>query len=129
VSRVLLVDDDPGVRDATMFLLEQWGHEVRSAGDGASALLIARAWQPHVVLLDIGLPGMDGFSVAESLRREPLPVAARLIAISALYREDDAGLLAAAGIDQILRKPLDTRFLRSLLGATVSGTAAGLRGT
>ena len=120
MSRVLLVDDNPDVRDATAFLLEQWGHEVRSAGEGESALLIARLWRPQVVLLDIGLPGMDGFGVAQSLRREALPGSPRIIAISAMYREDDAGLLAAAGIDQLLRKPLDTSFLRSLLGTTAA---------
>ena len=119
MSRILLVDDNPDVRRATAFLLEQWGHEVRLAAEGNAALLIARAWQPDVVLLDIGLPGMDGFSVAQSLRREALPRSPRVIAISALYRPDDAKLLAAAGVDQLLRKPLDVSFLRSLLGAAV----------
>ena len=116
MSRVLVVDDNPDVRRATAFLLERWGHEVRSVGDGASALLVARVWHPHVVLLDIGLPGMDGFRVADALRRESLPGSPRIIAISAFYREDDARLLADAGIDQLLRKPLDASFLRSLLG-------------
>jgi CheY-like chemotaxis protein len=117
MSRILVVDDNPDVRHATGFLLEQWGHEVRVAGEGESALRIARAWQPDFVLLDIGLPGMDGFRVAASLRGEGGLQRPRIIAVSALYREGDEASLAAAGVDQLLRKPLDIAFLRSLLGA------------
>jgi CheY-like chemotaxis protein len=68
------------------------------------------------VLLDLGLPGMDGFEVATLLRREPAP-GCRIIAMSALYRSDDEARLAVAGIDQMLRKPLDVAFLKSLLGS------------
>lgn len=116
MSRILLVDDNRDSLDAIALLLEQWGHQVRRAGDGPSALLISRAWQPEIVLLDIGLPGMDGFHVAASLRRDAARESPRIIAMTALYHADDEAQLAPAGIDQLLRKPLDADFLRSLFG-------------
>ena len=116
MTRILLVDDNADALQPTAALLELWGHDVRMAADGASALRVVRAWRPQLVLLDIGLPGMDGFELAAALRREPELASCRLIAMSALYREADDACLAAAGIDQLLRKPLDPGFLRSLLG-------------
>jgi len=116
MSRVLLVDDNVDAVEATALVLSDWGHQVRIAADGRTALFVARAWRPQVLLLDIGLPGMDGFAVAAALRQEPAVSACRIIAVSALHHEGDDATLAAAGIDQFLRKPLDLAFLRSLLG-------------
>src|SRR5688500_4095805 len=116
MSRILLVDDDPWVREATALVLAHWGHEVRMAADGQAALLIARAWRPDLVLLDIGLPGMDGFQVAAAWRLEPLLSSCRIIAVSGLYREGDDARLADIGIDQLLSKPVNLAFLGSLLG-------------
>ena len=119
MSRILLVDDNVDAMQSTALLLAQWGHEVKVASDGPSAIAAARIWQPQLVLLDIGLPGMDGVQVAEALRREP-GLGRRVIAMSALYREYDNARLAAAGVDQLLRKPLDISFLRSLLRPKVA---------
>ena len=116
MSRVLLVDDNLGAVHAAAQLLERWGHEVQVAVDGPSAILAARQWHPDVVLLDIGLPGMDGFQVASILCRDPALSSCRIIAVSALYRGDDDARLAAAGVHQMIRKPLDLAFLRSFLG-------------
>ena len=115
MSRVLLVDDNLGAVQAAALVLARWGHEVQVAGDGPAAILAARKWHPHVVLLDIGLPGMDGFQVASILRSDPALRSCRIIGLSALYREDDDARLAAAGLDQLIRKPLDLAFLRSFL--------------
>ena len=117
MARILVVDDNADSLVPTAALLEVWGHDVRMAADAASALRLARAWRPQIVFLDIGLPGMDGFQLAAALRREPGLAACRIVAMSALYREDDEASLATAGIDQLLRKPLDPAFLLSLLGA------------
>lgn len=116
MRRILLIDDNARLVEPTAALLELHGHEVRVACDGPAAIAIARTWRPNLVLLDIGLPGMDGFAVAEALRQEPALRSCRIIAMSALYREDDDARLAAAGVDQLLRKPLDPSFLRSLVG-------------
>lgn len=116
MTRILVVDDNADAAEGTAILLRQWGHEVRVVSDGAAGVHAARSFRPHLVLLDIGLPGLDGFQVAAALRTEPALSACRIIAISALYRDGDDRSLAAAGIDQLLRKPLDPAFLRSLLG-------------
>jgi two-component system CheB/CheR fusion protein len=119
VSRILLVDDNTPAMQATACVLTHWGHEVQVAPDGLSAIVAARKWHPQFVLLDIGLPGMDGFQVAAILHRDPAP-SCRIIAMSALYREGDDVRLAAAGIDQMLRKPLDVSFLKSLFGSATN---------
>jgi two-component system, chemotaxis family, sensor kinase Cph1 len=116
MSRILLVDDNLDAVEATALVLLNWGHQVRIAADGQAALLAVRAWRPQLLLLDIGLPGMDGFGVAAALREEPGVSSCRIIAVSALHHEGDGARLAAAGIDQFLRKPLDLAFLHSLLG-------------
>ncbi|HJT62074.1 MAG TPA: response regulator [Burkholderiales bacterium] len=116
MMRILIVDDNASAAHATAALLVQWGHEVRLALDGASAIAAARAWRPQLVLLDIGLPGMDGFDVAATLRLEPALAACRIIAMSGLCRTGDSGHVAEAGIELLLAKPLDIAFLRSLVG-------------
>lgn len=116
MSRILLVDDNPGAVDASAFLLRLWGHDVRTAADGESALRIARAWLPDVVLLDLGLPGLDGIQVAAALRQEPALGRCRIVAMSALFREDDEARLARSGVVQMIRKPVEAAFLRSLVG-------------
>jgi CheY-like chemotaxis protein len=115
MMRILIVDDNASTAQATATLLGQWGHEVRVALEGASAIATARGWRPQLVLLDIGLPGMDGFAVAAILRQEPALAACRIIAVSGLYRAGDAEHLVEAGVDQLIAKPLDIAFLRSLL--------------
>ena len=129
MARILLVDDNQDALQPTAALLALWGHDARVAADGASALRLARAWRPQLVLLDIGLPGMDGFQLAAALRQEPALASCRIIAMSALYRATDDACLAAAGIDQLLRKPLDPAFLRSLLGAQTHISSAPAPGT
>ena len=114
--RVLVVDDNPEAARALAALLELWGHQVFIAHDGRAALEQVRRLQPHVVLLDIGLPGMDGFEVAAQLRREPGQRSIRVISMSGLSREDDVLRALESGVDQHLSKPVETQFLRSLLG-------------
>ena len=67
---MLVVEDQPALSRVTVALLEKLGHEVRAAADGPEALLAVREYNPEVVLLDIGLPGMDGYEVARCLRSE-----------------------------------------------------------
>lgn len=115
MSRVLLVDDDRAVLEATALALSRWGHHVRVAADGQAALLAGRAWRPDFVLLDIGSPGLDGFQVAAAWRQDPMLNACHIIAVSGLYREGDEARLAALGIDRLLSKPVNLAFLGSLL--------------
>ena len=115
-KRILVVDDNVQAASALAALLELWGHEVFIAHDGPAALEQVRRLHPEVVLLDIGLPGMDGFEVAAALRREPAQGPMRVISMSGMSREGDFLRALESGVDQHLSKPVEMVFLRSLLG-------------
>jgi signal transduction histidine kinase/CheY-like chemotaxis protein len=104
--RVLVVDDNADARDAMQFLLEDDGHEVRSAGDGPGALEEARSFQPQVVLLDIGLPGMDGYEVSRALRAVAGCERALIVAVSGYGQAEDRARSRVAGFDEHLLKPV-----------------------
>jgi signal transduction histidine kinase/CHASE1-domain containing sensor protein/CheY-like chemotaxis protein len=120
-GRVLVVDDNV---DAAMTLAEAVrldGHEVRIAHDGNAALQEAAAFAPEVVLLDIGLPGMDGYDVVRRLRQLPQAAGALIVALTGFGQESDRRRALAAGFDDHLVKPVDletvTAVLRRRLGA------------
>jgi CheY-like chemotaxis protein len=111
---VLVVEDHPDVAKSTADILRLDGHHVRLAPHGLAALEAARAEEPDVVLLDIGLPEMDGYEVARHLaascHRKPY-----LIAVTGYAAEADRRRSAAAGIDLHLAKPADPERLLSIL--------------
>ena len=113
--RVLLVEDDQNTRDATAAWLSHLGHEVHMAADGRAALEVAEAIRPHVVLLDIGLAGMDGWEVARQLRKDPSATGPYIIAVTGYGQEDDRRRSAEAGIDLHLVKPVDPLELQEIL--------------
>jgi CheY-like chemotaxis protein len=113
--RLLVVDDNKDAAESMSMLLEMWGHEVAFAYDGPSALETAEQWRPEAVFLDIGLPGMDGYQVAERLRELPQAKDAVLIAITGYGQDDDRLRSRRAGIDHHLVKPVAPDALRSLI--------------
>jgi CheY-like chemotaxis protein len=113
--RVLVVDDCEDTRDSLAILLRAWGHEARLAPDGPSALESYREFRPDVVLLDIGLPRMDGWEVARRLREQEGGHAVLLVALTGYAREDDQALSRQAGFDAHLSKPADLLELQRLL--------------
>ncbi|HEU5443871.1 MAG TPA: response regulator [Steroidobacteraceae bacterium] len=113
--RLLVVDDNKDAAESMSMLLEMWGHEVAFAYDGPSALETAQQWRPEAVFLDIGLPGMDGYEVAERLRELPQAKDAVLIAITGYGQDDDLARSRQAGIDHHLVKPVAPDALRSLI--------------
>jgi CheY-like chemotaxis protein len=113
--RLLVVDDNRDAAESMSMLLQLWGHDVVFAYDGPSALETAEQWQPEAVFLDIGLPGMDGYEVAERLRELPHAKGAILIAITGYGQDDDRLRSQRAGIDHHLVKPVAPDALRSLI--------------
>jgi signal transduction histidine kinase len=114
-SRILVVDDLAASAETLMTLLEMEGFEVRVAHEGQDALRIAREFRPQVVLLDIGLPGMNGFEVAHGLRSQPESQGALLIALTG-YGEAESRLRSAqAGFDFHMVKPADVNLLLAML--------------
>jgi CheY-like chemotaxis protein len=110
--RTLVVDDSVDAANALSRLLTMVGHEVRTAYDGRSALAAALAFQPEVVILDIGLPDMGGYALAERLRAVEGLAEAVFIALSGA--EVDAEQARRAGIDHRLLKPAALQDLLSL---------------
>jgi CheY-like chemotaxis protein len=96
-------------------LLEYFGYDVEATHDGSSAIEAACEWRPEFVLLDIGLPGMDGYRVAERLRREESCKNTVVIAVTGYGQEEDRARSCAVGIDHHVVKPVDYDALLSLL--------------
>lgn len=113
--RVLVVDDNLDAADSLGTLLEVLGEDVRVAYDGHSALDVAAGFRPHLVLLDLSMPSLDGFEVARRLRARPEGKPALLVALTALDREADRRNSWAAGFDSHLVKPVDIGVLRAML--------------
>jgi CheY-like chemotaxis protein len=116
VHRVLVLDDNVDAAESLGLLLALAGHAVHVAHDGPSAITAARAQHPDVVLLDIGLPGMDGYAVARELRQLEGMETAMLIAVSGFEQDSDRLHSREAGIDRHLVKPIDPAELQILLG-------------
>jgi CheY-like chemotaxis protein len=112
--RVVVVDDNVDAAESLADLIRLLDHEVRVAHDGQSGLAAVRAFSPDVVLLDIGLPGMDGFEVARRLRADPGPQA-MLVAVSGYGRDEDRRLAAEAGMAHHFVKPIQFSSLQLLL--------------
>ncbi|OQX02633.1 MAG: hypothetical protein BWK73_42110 [Thiothrix lacustris] len=115
-QRILLVDDNPDVADSMVMLLTIFGHEVLLAHDGRQAVEVALRERPAVVLLDIGLPGMDGYQACRAMRNGGLSDTL-IVAMTGYGQEDDRRKAAEAGFDQHMPKPVDIQALEDLLAA------------
>ena len=114
--RVLVVEDNVDSADAMQMLLEGMGHSVTVVNDGADALQVAKEVRPDVVLLDIGLPGVDGYELAKRLRDAPETHAAHLVAVTGYGQQKDRARSLQAGFDMHLVKPVDPARLREVVG-------------
>jgi two-component system OmpR family response regulator len=111
-NRILVIDDNRDAADSLAILLRFWGYEVRAAYSGPEGLEAARAFKPSCILSDIGLPGMDGYHLAEALRQDESLSKTPLIALSAYAEPDKA---KKAGFDEHFVKPADLLALQDLL--------------
>jgi PAS domain S-box-containing protein len=127
-ARIVLVDDNADVAESLSMLLELLGHRVRVAVDGPSALELARTAVPDVMLIDIGLPGMDGYEVARRVRRDPALGGVALIALTGYGRDEDRERARDAGFDHHLVKPVDPHLLEGLVARlpSVAGASPGV---
>jgi CheY-like chemotaxis protein len=116
--RVLVVDDNVDAAEGLARLLRLHEHEVRVAFTGPAALDVAVAFRSEAIVLDIGLPGMDGYEVARALRSSPETRAVLLIAVSGYGQEEDRRAAMGAGFDYHLTKPIDYLTLEKLLPAS-----------
>lgn len=113
--RLLIADDNRDAAESLALLMELDGHTVHTACDGHDALAMARSLQPDVAILDIGMPGMDGNTVARSIR-EAMPEQRMLIvAVTGRAHDDDRARSRAAGFDEYFTKPVALGTLMSLI--------------
>ena len=115
LRRVLVVDDNHDAADSLGMLLEFLGAEVRVVHDGYSALEAMKAFKPAVVLLDLGMPGMNGLEVARRVREDPHARGTTLVALTGWGQREDRRRTSEAGFDYHLVKPADVGTLQSIL--------------
>ena len=105
-ARILVVDDEPAIREYEASLLSELGHEVLAAADGTEALELARTKQPHLILLDIMMPELSGIEVCRQLRADPRTRDIRVIVVSAVEAKRALEESIIAGADDFLAKPI-----------------------
>jgi CheY-like chemotaxis protein len=113
--RVLVVDDNVDAAESTAAFLRLEGHEVKAVHDGLQALASLKVFDPHVVVLDIGLPGLDGYAVARQLRERGDTSHVLLIALTGYGQKEDRARAAAAGFDYHYVKPADPREIQAAI--------------
>jgi CheY-like chemotaxis protein len=111
--RVLIVEDHDDARESLRLMLELAGHDVETAGDGPSGLETLLSYRPDVALIDVGLPGIDGYDVAR--RARPLVPETFLVALTGYGQADDQRKARDAGFDVHITKPVDPDRLERLL--------------
>jgi CheY-like chemotaxis protein len=113
--RLLIVDDNRDFVASLAALLEEFGHDVRVAADGESGIALATEQIPDAVLLDIGLPGINGYEVARLLRGSPALASVTLVGLSGYSQEEDRRRAREAGFDHYLVKPIDAAELINII--------------
>jgi CheY-like chemotaxis protein len=118
--RVLIVDDCPDTTRSLSVLAHLWGHETRVANDGARAIEEAAGFRPDVVLLDLGMPRLNGYEAARLLRNTPGLEAVMIVAVTGHGRPEDRAKATQAGFDYFMLKPFSLESLEQLLAARAS---------
>lgn len=116
-ERVLVVDDNEDTAELLAEVLVRRGCEVQSAHDGETALELAKSFRPRLVLLDLGLPGMDGYEVVRRLRSEPSSTRVLVVAFTGYAQKSERERTREAGFDAHLVKPFDVSRLLEMLSA------------
>jgi CheY-like chemotaxis protein/nitrogen-specific signal transduction histidine kinase len=126
-ARILIVDDNRDGAQGLALMLDLEGHDVRTAADGLEALEIAEEFRPNVVLLDIGMPGIDGYETARRMRARPWGASVLLCAQTGWGQEDDKRRARNAGFDRHLVKPVDPEELNRILAEVCHHTPRPVR--
>jgi signal transduction histidine kinase len=116
-KRILVVDDNEDAASMLASVLSAYGHDVRTAPDGPTALILVDGWRPEVAVLDLGLPVMDGYELARRLAARYVPAGIRLIAVSGYGQEQDRSQSAEAGFAAHIVKPVDIEQLETVIHA------------
>jgi CheY-like chemotaxis protein len=121
---ILIIEDDDGQREALSHRLTKLGYEVRLAERGCEGLSMARQDPPHLVLLDLRLPDVEGFTLGEQLADDPVTCGVPVIALSGMERPDIIRRTRAAGCHYFVRKPYDPNALLVLIRSAIEESRA-----
>lgn len=117
----MVVEDTTDISEVLIGLLEAQGYEVLHASEGKSAVEMARLYKPHLVLLDLMIPELNGFNVCRILHNHPETCRIKIIVLSSLYRKLDIEEAFKAGAVEFLIKPFDTKRLLTTVRAVLNG--------
>ncbi len=118
---VLLVEDNLDNRDMMQFLLERAGYVVSTADTGVEALAIAHREKPDIILMDLSMPEMDGWTAAQEIRKDPLLAKVPLIAVTAHTLPGDRRRALESGFDSYISKPINVRMFDSMVAEVLAG--------
>jgi CheY-like chemotaxis protein len=122
---VLIVDDNEDGAESLAMLVTMSGHETRKAHDGIEAIEAAEQWRPDAILLDIGLPGMNGYEVCRRIRETPWGKNMFLVALTGWGQEEDRHRSEEAGFDAHMVKPADHDVLMKMLASLPTAVEIG----
>lgn len=122
-ERILIVDDNATNLKLVAYLMRSQGYDVGTAGDAAAALAEIQAHPPRLVLMDLQLPGVDGLELTRRLKADPATRDIKIIAVTAYAMKGDQERALAAGCDDYVTKPIDTRTLPATVARHLGGTA------
>jgi two-component system cell cycle response regulator DivK len=111
MAQILIIEDNPANMKLASLLLAKAGHRVLSAVDAETGIMLARTAMPDLILMDVQLPGMDGFTATALLKHDPLTASIPVIALTAMAMKYDQAKSVAAGCDAYIAKPLRYREL------------------
>lgn len=123
MARILVVDDEPALVKLLLFVLEKDSHEVRTAADGLEALKAIEEARPELILLDVMMPGMDGYSLSARLQDDPSLCSIPIIVLSAHPGMRDM-FQAQGNVVRFVEKPFDSKNLRALVGEVLAASGA-----
>ncbi len=121
LCRILIVDDNPLNVLLVKTLLSQEGYTLAEAGDVQQALAAVASMKPHLILLDLELPGMDGLTLARQLKTHPATCGIRIVVFTAHTAADTEGAVRAAGCDGLLTKPIEPASFREAVQGYLAG--------
>jgi CheY-like chemotaxis protein len=119
---ILVVDDNPANLRLARMLLAAEGYDVRTAGDAQEALGVLEEFKPRLILMDLQMPGMDGFELTRRLKADPATRGIAIIALTAYAMKGDEERAQEAGCDGYVPKPIDTRALPQLIARVLSAS-------
>jgi len=122
---ILIVDDNPANLKLARVLLTGEGYEVRTAADAEEALSVLKGFSPRLILMDLQMPGMDGFELTRRLKADPATRGIVILALTAYAMKGDEERARAAGCDGYVAKPIDTRTLPGLIARCLGEAASG----